>query len=277
MTVVPTPLHEYAARCAEALRVRPAGLLTDIDGTISPIAPTPDSAVVSEDARRALTRLCERLDLVGAITGRAAENAEQMVRVPGMTFIGNHGMERRHLGQTTYAVDPETTAAAISDALVGIRELALAAGLEDGILYEDKGVTGSVHYRLAPDPDLALSTLLPISLAQTERTGLKVTQGRMVIELRPRVAINKGTSVTNLIESYGLNSVVFLGDDLTDVDGFVAVRSARTGGRVTGLNVAVGSPETNPVVVESADLVVAGVDECARLLEYIADALEAGR
>ena len=64
--------------CLRALNARPAGLLTDIDGTISQIAPTPDSAIVDQLAKESLVTFAERLDVVGVITGRAAASAEQM-------------------------------------------------------------------------------------------------------------------------------------------------------------------------------------------------------
>src|SRR5262245_51861113 len=69
-------------RVVEVLRLRPAGLFTDIDGTISAIAATPSQAVVIERAREALKRLARRLDIVGAVTGRAADDGARLVGVP---------------------------------------------------------------------------------------------------------------------------------------------------------------------------------------------------
>lgn len=267
-------IDHIADRCAEALQHHPAGLLTDIDGTISLIAQTPDSATVSDAARSALERLSARLDVTGAITGRAAENAERMVGLPGLVYIGNHGMESRSAGDTVVHPDALESVRHVARAIREVQAEAERESLIDGILYEDKGVTSSVHYRLAPDPVSARIALLHIATDIADRHELKVVEGRMVIELRPRVAINKGTALRSVITAHGIRGLVFLGDDVTDLDAFAALTEMREAGELSGITIAVVAAESNPIVADRADAAVNGVDSCIALLHAIADRLE---
>ena len=76
------------------LRKPPFGLISDVDGTISQTAPTPQQAKVSPMCRHYLSILCRHLALVAAISGRPAAEARNMVGIDGMVYIGNHGLER---------------------------------------------------------------------------------------------------------------------------------------------------------------------------------------
>lgn len=266
-------LDELVVRCRDVLTASPSGLLTDIDGTISYIAPTPEAASVSEDAARALTALRASIDIVGAVTGRAAENAEAMVGVPGLIYIGNHGLEERIDGVTHVNPAAAIVASAVAESLAAVRVASEGRGIGDGVLYENKGVTGSIHYRLASDQDEARRVLLDEAIRAAGMAGLKVSEGRMVIELRPSLAINKGTAIAALIERSGLRGMVFLGDDVTDIDGFNAVRRLRDDAAIDGLNIAVIAPETSPEVAAAADVAIAGVDACVTLLTMLAESL----
>ena len=81
------------------LRQAPAALATDVDGTISKIAPTPGEAVVDATAKAALALLSERLAAVVVVSGRAPEVAGEMVGLANLTYVGNHGLERIASGQ----------------------------------------------------------------------------------------------------------------------------------------------------------------------------------
>src|SRR5829696_895410 len=177
--------------CRATLSERPSGLLTDIDGTISLIAPTPEAASVGDEAKKALARLSARIDVVGVVTGRSAPDAEFMVGIPAMHYIGNHGLEARTNGATTINSDAAVVSGEIAAALAAVELVASCNGIQDGIIYENKGVTGSIHYRLASDQEAAHRELLRLAVAEATARGLKVTEGRMVIELRPKLAINK--------------------------------------------------------------------------------------
>lgn len=265
---------DLAVRSLRVLSARPAGLLTDIDGTICLIAPTPDAVAVAQDVRDAMKRLARRLDVVGAVTGRTAENAEALVAVPELIYVGNHGLEWRRGGVTRVNPSAEASIGTIAGAIDAVKSAATRLGLTEGIIYENKGVTGSIHYRLAKDQARAHRTLLPLVQAEAAARGLKVTEGRMVIEIRPILPINKGTAVTSIVESERLGSLIFLGDDITDIDAFRALARLRDERNLLGLNIAVVAPESSPAVAAAADAAVQGVECCAQLLTAIADGLE---
>ncbi|MHB1415567.1 MAG: trehalose-phosphatase [Chloroflexota bacterium] len=254
----------------EALSRRPAGLITDIDGTISPIAPTPAEAVVTPLCRRFLSELCARLDLVAAVSGRSAEDAYGMLGIQGMVYVGNHGLETWQNGRVE--VLPEAKdylpliAAAVADVAAATRQLA-------GIIYENKGVTASIHYRLSPDRALARQSILEALGASKAASHLRFTEGRMVVEIRPPVQANKGTAVETLLRTANLRGAVYLGDDVTDVDAFRALRRWASVGNGLGLSVGVLAAETPAAVRENTDLTVEGVAQVENLLERLAAAV----
>jgi trehalose 6-phosphate phosphatase len=261
------------AGCLAALRETPAGLITDIDGTISPIAPTPAEAVVADEARAALARLAGRLDTVAIVSGRAAVDGAAMVGLPELLYIGNHGMEWRR-GEETWAHPGAAAAAqAIGAALAEIEAALAETPLAAVTIFENKRLTGTVHYRLAADADAARAALTPLVAATAARHGLKMTEGRAILELRPDIVVNKGTAIADLMRERGLRGAVFLGDDLTDVDGFRTLRALRERGEAATYCVGVAGPETPAAVLAAVDGVVRGVDGCAALLTAVADRL----
>ncbi len=87
------PLSRAIALARDALADAPAGLLTDFDGTISPIVTDPAAAALVTGADGALATLAERLAVVAVITGRTPMDARRLTGVPGILIAGNHGME----------------------------------------------------------------------------------------------------------------------------------------------------------------------------------------
>lgn len=254
----------------QLLAQRPRGLMTDIDGTIAPIAPTPDAARVSPVAREQLRRLTQHFDLVAAISGRDPATAAALVGLPGLTYIGNHGFEIWKDGQAEPVPEAQPYIASIGAAL-----RAAQAEIElPGVIFEDKHVTATVHYRQVADPEQATEQIGAVLRRLAERHGLRLTQGQMVWELRPPLDIHKGTAARALIERYGLRCAIFLGDDRTDADVFMALHELRstgaTGTPITTLSVGVVGAETPTVVREQADLLVEGVPGVERLLTRIA-------
>ncbi len=101
-------------------------------------------------------------------------------------------------------------------------------------------------------------------------------EGRKVIELRPPLAVDKGTAVVRLAERLGLGAALALGDDITDVDMFRGVEELKQRG-LAGASVAVWSEEANPMLLEVTDYFVKGVGGVVWLLGEMAAALSAKR
>ena len=260
------------ARCRAVLRRAPAGLLSDIDGTISAIAPTPGDAFVAEGIKESLRRLTEQLALVAVVSGRAAETGRTMVGVDGLLYVGNHGMERLRDGVRTAHPAAAASEAALGEALAEIGTALAASPLAAVALVEHKGLTGTVHYRLAPNQAAALEILGPLVAGAAETHGLRVTPGRAILELRPPVHVDKGTAVADLVAEHGLRGAIFLGDDVTDVDAFRALRAARAAGEVETVAIGVVGAETPAMVRSSVDATVTGVEGAAALLAALAGA-----
>ena len=247
-----------------ALRARPAGLLTDVDGVISRIAPTPDEARVAPEASAALERLAQKVQVVAAISGRAAPNILGMVGVPAMTYVGNHGLEEVVDEQVRLVPEAQPYEGKVPALLADAgRQLAL-----EGVLVEDKGITGSVHYRRSTDPEGSRRAILAVLEPLVERAGLTIHEGRMVIEIRPPVKLGKGAAARRLVERHGLRGCVFLGDDVTDLDAFRALRELAGEGVRTAC-VGVVSAEAPPGILEESDLTVEGVDGVVELLSWL--------
>jgi trehalose-phosphatase len=114
----------------------------------------------------------------------------------------------------------------------------VAAGA--GAWIEDKGATLAVHYRQAPDPVHARAVLEERGVPLVAEHGLESRFGRMVMEVRPPVPIDKGAAVRRLLRGRRIERSLYAGDDRTDIDAFrvvdvpVAVRSARGAARARG-------------------------------------------
>jgi trehalose 6-phosphate phosphatase len=259
-----------------AIGHRPASIVCDIDGTLAEIAPTPGDAKLAPGAREALRRLTGLVDVVAVVSGRSAPDAGLMIDLPGVLVVGNHGFE--WLKNGVRIVDPSVESA-IPDVATALSKLASQIALEPalaGTIVENKEISGSIHYRQTAHPDLSRARLLDLARAEANRFGLNVTEGRMVIELRPAIEINKGVALQRIIERERLNGMVFLGDDVTDVDGFRALTSMRIEEDFAGVSIAVSDPEAKPEVIEAADASVSGVPACVHLLETLADRLSVG-
>lgn len=253
------------------IRTPSCGLVTDVDGTISPIAATPDAAVVTSRVRDLLAALRDVLPLVAVISGRSAQDVYERVGVLGLIYIGNHGLEQWVDGKTVVAAG----AAASRPSLEQVIEL-LAGLPEEGMLVEDKGATLSIHYRLASDPNDFRDRMLPVVQALAHDHGLKLFEGRRIFELRPPIEINKGSAFHQLVESYGLDAALYLGDDITDADAFRAARRLREVGICLAAGIGVEHEGHLPEAVrESADVVAYGVSDTESLLAWLVAARNA--
>lgn len=259
-------LSRAIALARAALADAPAGLLTDFDGTLSPIVTDPALARPVPGAAEALSALAGRLAVVAVVTGRAPLDARRMLRADGVLIAGNHGTEWLEPGASaaTSALDVAAIGAALDRVLARLPHL-------DGVPIEEKGLSASIHYRNAADPAAARSAILD-ALGDVRDAGLELRHGRMSVELRPAGAGDKGTATGAIIGRFALRGVVVLGDDLTDLDMFRAVRAAREAGSIAAAVIGVGGSggEVPVEVIGAADVVVADPAAAVVLLEGLA-------
>ena len=227
---------------AEPLR---AAILLDVDGVLAPIVDVPVDAAVPEETRAELRRLHGRYGLVACVSGRSASDAERVVGVPELEYVGEHGLE----------LAPEAPAWRER-----MHDFAATVAWDD---VELKPLTVSFHYRRAEDEQEALAFLEAVATRARDE-GLVARFGRKVLELRPPLAANKGTAVRHLLARSGLTRALYAGDDTTDLDAFVALE-----GLELAVRVAVASAESPPALREAADLVVGSPAELLVLLREL--------
>ncbi|HEY7235833.1 MAG TPA: trehalose-phosphatase [Gemmatimonadaceae bacterium] len=219
-----------SAELTERVSRSPFLVALDIDGTIAPITPTPDVSTVPATTRRILERLARAPDVhLAFVTGRAARDGRRLVDVTHSWTIGNHGIEMIDpTGALRVSQLAEAFAPTIAEAAMALAEPLAAIR---GVFIEDKTWTLSVHVRLA-----ARAEVPAVERALTEvarRLELRLHQGKQIFELRPPIAIDKGTALLDLAAALGVSdrggsldgSLLYAGDDKTDEDAFRALRA----------------------------------------------------
>jgi trehalose 6-phosphate phosphatase len=246
------------------------GLISDFDGTLSELTEHPNDAVILPDNAAALDALAQRIAIIALISGRSAVDLYQRFPRERIVYYGNHGLERR----TPQGVDIVPEAAPWEEPLKALlRELA-AGGLPDpAILIENKGTTAAIHYRMAHDPQAVRSALETRLAPLAARFGLQMSEGHLVWEIKPPLALNKGTAAAAVVHDHALDSVLFLGDDTTDISAMKTLRALRERGAVKTLSIGV-IEKKRPLagLLEAADLIAHGPHDVADLLDTLAQA-----
>jgi trehalose 6-phosphate phosphatase len=192
-----------------------AALFLDLDGTLAAFADRPDA--VGPDARRnALLREATVLlrGRLAVVSGRTLEDIDRILQAAAPCAAGVHGLERRdRQGRITRAVS--------HGSLEEARDVLRAVAAQTpGLLVEAKDLSVALHYRGAPGQRAAACELAR-RLAQS--TGLVLQEGAQVVELRTP-GPDKGDALRAFMaEAPFLGAVpIFVGDDLTDEDAFIA-------------------------------------------------------
>ena len=261
------PETDQALALAEAaLAASPAGLVTDLDGTLAPIVTVPSQARPVAGAIEALQALRRRLAVVAVVTGRAVHDARRILGSPGdeLLVIGNHGLEW---------LEPGADAAEMDDTLEPLRATlaALLASVPTlpGVEIEDKGLSATIHYRRARDPESARARLLK-SVLGASGGDIEVREGRRSIELRPVGRGDKGTALRAVVQRFGLRGLVVAGDDATDLDMFAAARELRSEGVRSAVLGTAGGHEVPPEIAATVDVLLPDPVAFVRLLGRLA-------
>jgi len=194
--------------------------LLDYDGTLAPLASTPNAAVPPPGTAALLEALATLPGIqVALVTGRTIDNIRRLIDVPGIYYVGIHGLEIRFPNGT---VEMSERVARLRSVLPSIKQQIMQAlGNRAGIFVEDKGLALACHYRLASRSDAADALQTVTSIAHGyQRLGAQVavTQGHEVVEVRSAFA-NKGKTVCRLL-AHRPSLAVYIGDDQTDEDAF---------------------------------------------------------
>jgi trehalose-phosphatase len=217
-------------------------LLLDYDGTLSPIADTPEQAIPSAAVVGVLRQLSmsPRCSLA-IITGRALRDIQTLIGLDGIVYSGNHGLEIAGPGIHYEPSVPPGYTMMLQCLCDRLRERISSF---PGVFVEDKGLSLSLHYRLA-DP-VAIPRLERIfydtAAPYLANNQVKVKPGKLVWEIRPATGWDKREVVLWLLArqvfatKHGSVYPIYIGDDATDEDAFSALRNG-------GLTVLVGESE----------------------------------
>jgi trehalose 6-phosphate phosphatase len=210
----------------ELLELVPAGVplavFLDYDGTLVAIRKRPELARLHPKRKALLARLGRRT-LVGLVSGRPLDELRHMIGIAGMAYVGNHGMEIRINDRVWVHPPAARLAHRVARTTSVIR--ARAGGLR-GVLIENKGLTASVHYRRASPRHRGLLRAIVAEEVLRSRGALVLTQGKMVLEIRPNIPWDKGRGVLKLMSLAGCPRScfpIYIGDDRTDEDAFRAL------------------------------------------------------
>jgi trehalose 6-phosphate phosphatase len=192
-------------------------LFLDFDGTLVDIAPSPDLVVVPPDLPALLGHLRQYLaEAVAIVSGRAVRDLEHFLPEADVTLVAEHGAVLRLAGA-------EAAPFASNWPAEWRRSLEHFARCWPGVEIEEKSFGVSIHFRGAPQAAQAVHDTAH-ALAKGSGGAFEVISAKMAFELR-RTGINKGIAVRNLMQFpvFKHRIPVFIGDDVTDHDGFAAV------------------------------------------------------
>jgi trehalose 6-phosphate phosphatase len=241
-----------------------AAFFVDFDGSLAPIVLDPAAARPLPAARAALARLVPQLGTVAVVSGRPAGFLRDALAIEGLDYVGTYGLERIVGG----SVELDDRVRPFVDAVAQAADEAEVA--LPGLRVERKGeVAVTVHWRDQPERGQAAASWAADAAA---RLGLDAPlRGRMAVELRPPVPVDKGTAVADLAR--GMDAAAFAGDDAGDLPAFAALRALVGDGVLThAVSIGVTSDESPPEV-HLADVVVDGPAGLAALLAALADAI----
>lgn len=209
-------------------------LFLDFDGTLVPIAPTPDSIIVPNRLPALLGNVLNRLGgALAIVSGRELSDVFGHLAPYNGPGAGSHGLEMRLAdGQL---IEPDADVSAVARQILS--ELKKLAVQYPALIAEEKSWSASIHYRNAPE--LEAMCVKVMNDAVSQHVGWEVTRGKMVAEARPS-GVSKATAVATLMQQLSFEGRVpiFIGDDVTDEDGM------RAATELGGYGIKVGSGES---------------------------------
>jgi trehalose 6-phosphate phosphatase len=263
----PHPLYEKQGRLhprvEKMLRSgQRLSLFLDYDGTLTPIAPTPEQAVLSARALDLLKVLARVPGFsLAIVSGRSLPQIRSVIPRMSITIAANHGLQIVFKGRLWTHPCARRCSPVIARVRVSLkREFKHVPGIR----LEDKGVVLAVHLRHVARAHWPTVKRLLRDVTDPFRGVLRVTSGKKVLEVRPAVDWNKGEAILRLASHRGGETVlpVFIGDDKTDEDGFRVLGEA-------GLTIRVGRSRKT-----KAQYCASGVEE---VLDFLEDIVRAAR
>jgi len=254
-------------KALESLKNEPAvtGIFSDLDGTLSKIVPTPGEAIISDGMRNAIKELAKKYPVVGIVSGRDSDDAKRIVGIEDIIYVGNHGLEWIEGDKQEIAPEASPFIKLANDLQKQISDLLNGFNL----LVEKKKLGVAIHYRLEEDKEGAQRHINKIIEPLLSKHPLKKAEGRFVIELKPDIPVNKGIAITTIASKKGIKKGIYLGDDVTDLDAFRALKKLRNEEGFESILIGVVSTEGPAKIAKEADYLLKNVDQVEELLSWM--------
>lgn len=198
-------------------------LFLDYDGTLTPIVNRPEDANLSIEMKNVLELCANQFD-VAIVSGRDLDDVKTRVGLKNLIYVGSHGF--RISGPNGLFMEHEKTDEILPKLNAIEKELQQSLGAIKGIQIDRKRYAVGVHYRNAVDDVLPQITKKTDDIVQ-QFNGFKRGDGKKIVEIKPDLDWHKGKAVQWLLQNlaYKNNDIlpIFIGDDVTDEDGFKVV------------------------------------------------------
>src|SRR5918997_4293105 len=253
---------ELARRLAER---RPAVFL-DYDGTLTPIVDRPEDAVISESMRDAVSGLASRCP-VCVVSGRDRQVVQELMGLDDLIVAGSHGFDIWSPDEGKIQHDAGEGTGELLDEVKGRLQQEIEPF--EGAAVETKKASVAVHYRLVSEENRPKIKEIVDAVLDEHPDDLKVTPGKMVYEVQPKIDWDKGKAVLYLLGALDLDRgdvvPMYLGDDLTDEHAFEALSDK-------GIGIFVGRADDPETVgrTTSADYALHTFEEVERFLDTLA-------
>lgn len=217
--------EEHIQKIKEKIIEQNLVLFLDFDGTLSPIVENPQDAKILPCIRDSLETLTLKIETF-IISGRSRLDVKEKVGIKTCKFVGAHGFDMSEIDSN------EIVSKDVLDLLGKVFEkFQKEFGEIDGVILEDHYYTITLHYRKVKDPLIEDKLFEKVQEILMEfNSKLKITQGKKVIEIRPKINWNKGKAVEKILENYQNNEFcIYIGDDVTDEDAFQFLKESKRG------------------------------------------------
>jgi trehalose 6-phosphate phosphatase len=238
----------------------------DYDGTLTPIVDRPEDAVISQDMRNAVQRLAERCP-VCVVSGRDRPVVQELMGFDDLIVAGSHGFDIWSPEEGTIEREEGVEFEALLDEVKA--RLHEEIDPVEGALVEPKKTSVAAHYRLVPEEKRPKIKEVVDTILAEHPDELKVTPGKMVYEIQPKLDWDKGKAVLYLLQALGLDRddvvPLYLGDDVTDEDAFEALADRGVGIFVGHADAPGASGQTT-----AADYILHTTEEVRQFLDTLA-------
>jgi trehalose 6-phosphate phosphatase len=198
-------------------------LFLDIDGTLLDIADSPDAVRPDSEQVQFVEKLYHATGgALALISGRPIAGIDKLFAPLRLPAAGQHGVERRDAAGRVHR--GRVDASRLHQAASRIREFAKR---HEGLVFEDKGYSVALHYRRAPSLRASAEEVVR-AVAAGLGAAFEAQNGKMVIELKP-AGRDKGMAIREfMLERPFIGRMpVFIGDDVTDENGFRVVNGLK--------------------------------------------------